>query len=296
MKKIQLIIVYFGALPNWFDAFLLSCKYNTKINWLIFTDTKLPTAYPSNVQFVPMSVKEFDLLAADKLKLKVEVRSPIKLCDFRPMYGVIFEKYNKGFDYWGHCDLDIIWGDIYKFIPNQYFEIFSTRENALAGHFTIYKNTDKINTLYRKYTKFFASNLEYKDEGNHNYPQKIGWKEIIRSNIHCAFDERIIALYRQLDLRMELRWGYNFPSSVIEQRMEFLRMPASYISDLDGDWIWSKGKLFYHNHEIMYLHFMNQKQAFDNLFFNYEDNPNSFGINFAGVSSLENQVQDTFCK
>ncbi|WP_371417607.1 DUF6625 family protein [Anabaena sp. UHCC 0187] len=39
--KIAIIIVYFGQWPVWFPAFLESCRYNSSVNWLFFTDTRL---------------------------------------------------------------------------------------------------------------------------------------------------------------------------------------------------------------------------------------------------------------
>jgi len=30
--------------------------------------------------------------------------------------GLIFEDYVAGYDFWGHCDLDVVWGDIRKFL------------------------------------------------------------------------------------------------------------------------------------------------------------------------------------
>lgn len=38
MKKIRLIIPYFGKLPKFFPYFLLTAKRNQKIDFLIYTD------------------------------------------------------------------------------------------------------------------------------------------------------------------------------------------------------------------------------------------------------------------
>ena len=40
MQKIILIICYFGKLPNYFDLYLETCKYNDTIDFLMFTDQK----------------------------------------------------------------------------------------------------------------------------------------------------------------------------------------------------------------------------------------------------------------
>ena len=44
------------------------------------------------------------------------VNSPYKLCDYKPVYGLIFDEDLQDYDFWGHCDVDLIFGDIRKFI------------------------------------------------------------------------------------------------------------------------------------------------------------------------------------
>ena len=44
--------------------------------------------------------------------MQVTLDRPYKLCDFKPAYGFIFGEYLKEYDYWGHCDIDIVWGDL----------------------------------------------------------------------------------------------------------------------------------------------------------------------------------------
>ena len=80
-KKIKFIIVYFGEWPIWFDAFLLSCKYNQDVDWLFFTDCKIPNNYPSNVKFVKCSISFVSDLASKKLKFKVKITNRCKYDD-----------------------------------------------------------------------------------------------------------------------------------------------------------------------------------------------------------------------
>ena len=48
--------------------------------------------------------------------------------------------------YWGHCDVDLIWGDIRKFVTDdvltKYKRIFS------RGHCSIYENSSEVNAVY----------------------------------------------------------------------------------------------------------------------------------------------------
>ena len=57
-KKICLIILYFGKLPNYFDLWLNSCKYNSSIDFLIFTDDRTEYDYPKNVRVIYTSFEK----------------------------------------------------------------------------------------------------------------------------------------------------------------------------------------------------------------------------------------------
>ena len=58
MKRIRLIIPYFGRLPKFFPYFLLTAKRNQKIDFLIYTDQK---------------VDQFDILNAKNIENEIEL-------------------------------------------------------------------------------------------------------------------------------------------------------------------------------------------------------------------------------
>jgi len=170
MRKICLVAPYFGKFPNWFGFFLKSCEFNPTVNWIIFTDCQIPN-HPKNVKFIPFSIDKFNKLASEKLKMKTNIKDPYKICDFRPAFGIIFEKYLKVYDFWGHTDIDVIYGNIRNFISKEmldHYDIITAKKEFLVGHFTLYKNTKKINNLFKK-------NKDY--------------KKVFESEKHCAFDE-----------------------------------------------------------------------------------------------------------
>ena len=53
MKKIAIIVPYFGEFPNYFPLFLNSCRYNPTVDWLLVTDIADPVDYPQNVRVIP---------------------------------------------------------------------------------------------------------------------------------------------------------------------------------------------------------------------------------------------------
>jgi len=96
------------------------------------------------------------------------------LHDLKPAYGTIFEDYLESYDFWGHTDIDMIYGDIKKFITDNIlrkYDVITSRDKYLAGFFTLYKNCKKTNRLYKKcpsYKKIFldSDNLYSFDECN----------------------------------------------------------------------------------------------------------------------------------
>jgi len=106
---------------------------------------------------------------------KIALERPYKLCDFRPAYGEIFEEEISGYDFWGHCDFDVIFGDIRKFITEDllinYNKIFS------FGSLSIYKNDHYINKAYR---------YNFVDE---KHQISISYRDIFSSQESLVFDE-----------------------------------------------------------------------------------------------------------
>jgi Family of unknown function (DUF6625) len=112
MARIAFVLPYFGQWPSWIEAFLLSCSSNPGVDWLIFTDCRIPEQHPGNVIFRRMELGELAKLGSEQLGREVEIRDSYKVCDWKPFYGHIFREYLAGYDFWGHCDMDVIWGDI----------------------------------------------------------------------------------------------------------------------------------------------------------------------------------------
>lgn len=178
MKKIILICAFFGKLPeNRFQITLDTCAKNTTINWLLITDDTTEFNYPKNVQVCYMSFEKLKKLINFKLNVKLDLKvetkldDPYKLCDYRPLFGVIFENYISDFDFWGYSDLtDVLYGDIRKFIPNELLDK-NDKINYL-GHFTLFRNNPEVNTRFK---------IEFNDGLN--------LKKILGSNESFAFDE-----------------------------------------------------------------------------------------------------------
>lgn len=154
VPSIALVVTWIGPWPFWMSAFLLSCQHNPTVDWIIFTDAEPPPQSPPNVHFKFIDIPTFCILASSKLgfKCKLNPDYAYKICDYKPFYGRIFEDTLKHYDFWGHCDLDIVWGCIRSFMTPELLwanDIISSKVRRLSGHFTLYRNVKRINSLYK---------------------------------------------------------------------------------------------------------------------------------------------------
>lgn len=157
-KKCVFIIPYYGNFNNYFSLFLKSCSKNPSYDWIIFTDNKRDSSYPDNVKIINLSFSEINKLACDKFGFDVCLNTPYKFCDFKPAYGFLFEEYISEYEYWGHCDCDVVFGDLERMLTplleEDYDKLFA------AGHLTIYKNNPENN---RRFMKPYNNRLLYKE-------------------------------------------------------------------------------------------------------------------------------------
>ena len=158
---------YFGKLPSMFDLWAQSCGNNSQFLFLVFTDDVYNKPLPKNVQIKQMKFAELKSLVQSKFDFPISLKSPYKLCDYKPAFGYIFQDYLQDYTYWGHCDMDLIFGDMKKFLPQEDYDKISN-----MGHFCLYKNTPEI------LKAFMLSS-----------GQKITYRDVFSSSTHFGFDE-----------------------------------------------------------------------------------------------------------
>jgi hypothetical protein len=132
---------------------LLTCKYNEDIAFIIPTDMAPPPAAPDNVRFVLMTLETISDRASSILGFPVAIGLPYKLCDFKPLYGEIFKPELIECDFWGHADLDVLWGNIREFITpevTERYDIICGSVCGVCGHFTLYRATVPFSDYLQK--------------------------------------------------------------------------------------------------------------------------------------------------
>lgn len=244
--KICIIGVYFGTLPAYFPLWLKSCERNKEIDFLIYTDQKLDSL-PNNVFVKELTLNDFSMLATEKIGMCISLDKPYKCCDFKPAYGVIFENDIENYDFWGHCDFDLIFGDLVSFLSK--YELDKYDKFLTLGHLCLYRNTVEVNNRFR-------------------LPGSVtNYKEVFTSNSSFAFDELsgMARIYQKNGFKMFSKRIFVDISTMFER----YRMIDIYPLDKKAKnykrqtFCWESGKVFHEfelnskvlRDEYMYIHF-----------------------------------------
>ena len=273
--KIIIIGCYFGKFPKYIDLWLNSCAYNPDINWIIYTDQKMNNL-PSNVEAKNLTFMQLGELASKKLNDdSISLQYPYKICDFRPAFGIIFEDDIKGFDFWGHCDFDMIFGDIRKYFTD---ELLKDHDKLLKnGHLTLYRNDTKTNSLFLLQGSSYDSKTVFNINKNFTYDE-VGINEICKKNGVSLYFERIFADIAMIYHRFRIIGLINYDNQVFF--WENGKVFRGYISE--------NGTINYE--EFIYIHF--KKRNFDGYPFDLEKGtsffitPSGFHVKQCGVLNL----------
>jgi hypothetical protein len=168
LKTIGLLTCWYGPYPWYFPYFINSCGFNPTVDFILITDNmeNIPNK-PENVKVIYRSLDDIIELASKRLGFRVNIDYPYKLCDFKPAYGFIFKEVIENYDFWGQTDVDVIYGSIRDFMTPELldnYDLISARHDYVTGSFALYKNCEKMNTLFKRskdYEVVFSTSEHY---------------------------------------------------------------------------------------------------------------------------------------
>ena len=246
MKKIAFVIPYFGKFPNYFELWVKSVESNPTIDFILYTDNNIDFCKPTNLKIIKTNFIEFKNKIQKVIEFPISLKTPYKLCDYKPVYGKALESDLKGYDFWGYCDMDLIFGNIRKFVTeeilNGYDKIFT------HGHMTIFRNNDKCKELFRCKHNFMAYRYD----------------EAYKTEYCCHFDEwGGISTY--LDELNFLQYDANVYADVDCKKYAFKMFGRNDIS-YPMIFEWNEGKAFCHTNlfgqvELLYIHLQKRKMS-----------------------------------
>jgi hypothetical protein len=247
-KPLILLAQWFGPWPEWMNFFIESCRWNVDIDWLIFTDQDAPENQIPNVRYRKTRFAEHRAQIGDAIGIDLDHVEPYKLCDLKPALGFVFDEETHGYRNYGHCDIDVIFGNIRGFYTDallERFDVISTHADRISGHLAVLRNSVFNKTAFRCIRH---------------------WNEKIGAPQNFGIDEyRFGKVFTRPHLWRRLTGRR--PRVLFEERHT---TPMTRIPWLDGSfdyptrWFWKEGRLTAEgceDREFIYLHFMNWKSS-----------------------------------
>jgi len=244
MKQAAIITIWFGKLPAYFPLWVRSLPANKDFDFLLYTDQVVSlTGLPENLKVHSITFSELKHHISNTLSLKAAADAPYKLCDFRPAYGEIFAKELKDYSFWGHCDIDLMFGKLDNFITPDI--MLMNRKIFNRGHLTLFRNEPVVNSLYRS-----SKNINY--------------KMIFESPEYYMFDEwhGIHKVFKEFDIEQYHQ------ECIADIEANAARFVCTKIENYKKQlFIWEDGsvKQYYlkdnelHHRELAYIHFQKRK-------------------------------------
>jgi len=150
LPRLALVQVWSGPWSPWINLYIETCRYNPEVDFLIFSDQPPPANRSGNVRFLPLTRAGLAARIRSHLKLKPWLDRAYKLCDYKPFFGLLFEKELAAYTHWGYCDEDMFWGRLRRFITADLLaenDIVTSTRCCIAGQLTIFRNTERVNRL-----------------------------------------------------------------------------------------------------------------------------------------------------
>jgi hypothetical protein len=250
-SSIALVVCYFGNLPNYFGLTLKTMAANASIDWILLGDTPEQINCPNNVQRIHMTFPEFLKRIEMAGNTEVKVNSVYDIYNFKITYGLAFADYLSRYDYWGYTDLDILFGDLRKYVPEEILSNFDRIH--CRGHLSVLRNSLEVNSAFKLPT---PGCIDYKKQFiDQSYGQFDEWKgihRIMRFHGYRQYHKEVIA-----DIRPSRRYRID--------RFETTELP-NFNNQI---FYWYNGKTYraylhseggIYDEEVAYIHF--QKRSF----------------------------------
>ncbi|GGF05835.1 hypothetical protein GCM10011518_13840 [Flavobacterium limi] len=247
--------------------------HNPTIDFIIITgNTQEIPNKPSNVIIINKSLQELKIMGATKFGFELNFDNPYKLCDFKPAHGLLFQDILEKYDFWGHADIDMVYGDIRAFItPNilNGYDLVSAHKNFITGTFCLYRNNDLMRTLFMEsldYQKIFSS------------PEYLGFDE-------CAFlfDKLQTPGVTVFDFPDHRSMTYVVCKAHREKRINAL-FESYFYKTMHNKIRWDNGRIIYSNKkECLFYDMIKYKVECEDKTINYPI-PDVFYFNKKGIN------------
>jgi len=255
--KIALVTVWFGDWRGWINLNLESCARNPDITWFFLHDQPAPPAHqPANVHFVSTSLAEIASRYQHLTGRAIALTTPYKACDLKPLLGPMFPELLTGYEWWGYCDTDLLWGNLRHFLTDDVLarhDIITSHVCAIVGQFTIFRGVD----LPRKLTAEIPDiDALFAD------PKYRGVDELLIDKAACAREargelrvsRRMVQVWERLYEPSWETWASELETKRLGRSVE-IHFPL-------GPCEWRDGHIYHlaSGQEMMFFHFLEWKR------------------------------------
>ena len=167
-NRIAIIVTWFGKLPPYFDAWLKSAEKNKEIDFYCFFDQSFITK-SKNIHLIKTTMQDEINRISKAINEKIVINNSYKFCDLRPSFGLGYAEYLKDYEFWGYCDIDLVFGHISNFLTDEVLDEYDRFYEY--GHLSIFRNNDEMNDLYKYPGCIYSKN------------------EIFRKSVKCTPEE-----------------------------------------------------------------------------------------------------------
>jgi hypothetical protein len=266
MKKIAVLIPYFGRFPEWSDLYFETLRRNETIDFIFLSDQDGSRYSAPNIIFHKATFADYVKSVNEKLDFTFQPQNAYKLCDLRPLFGYLHRDIFAPYDFYGWTDMDILFGDIRAFYTDDVlkkYDVISNHVVRVSGHLALFRNTEENRSVFKKIYRWKEALLR---------PEFVGIDEhgITNALTNTIFDK----------ISQKYKISVNNPvaklASKIKKRKLYLKeqytTPFTAIPWTDGTvhsqqpdvWQYKDGVITNQrdaDKEFVYLHFMNFKSS-----------------------------------
>lgn len=295
------LIIYLGRLPAYFEFWAKSCEPNhEKFHWYVYNDClENKIEHNKAVTLVPYDFKTLCIDLKTVFNIHIHPANTRIVCDCRLMlYPIRKKKDNlEQYDFIGYSDIDVIYGQIARFMPEQpyTYSMISANDGWPCGPFTLFNkkylydicNNKKIKKLLESdHGNAFYSSKEYSDSVSKFKPmsgnrikdkisEKINFTHLDESDELVQIAKEMAPVFCKADpLQPTLTKGFNHRKSIA---------------------FWDKGQLFVrdvfgHEKEGAFFHFSRLKNRTRFKVNSEILNSSQFGIYKYGFLKIKSKI------
>ena len=265
MKSIGILIPYFGKWPEWIELFFDSVERNKTIDFHFLTDCDTTLCSAPNVFFHQMTFDQYVSVAEERIGEPINIPNPYKICDLRPMFGIIHAEILEKYDFYGWTDVDLLFGDIREFYTDEIlarYEVFSTHSTRISGHLAIFKNNSQNRMKYLSI---------------YNWKKAVQNPEFVGIDEHGITNAYTMTVFDKINEKFKLSINNFITRYIKNKRLKKLYMIEQYttpflpIKWIDGTqnseqpsiWYYYQGEITNDRDKrnFIYIHFMNFKSS-----------------------------------